>query len=223
MFQKDLIVQSAAILRRLNEQGHDISVADDFEAIQQWIREKKRGPQNPKISLERNDFTKGEAFWVFLEIEGERRGTLAARHFDLGGERLGDYLRRTSNAQFGGGRDVVAKVAPSASEMIGGKMIFFGDLLIDVDARGSRQILAAYCRITMILAAMTWSDFDWMYAFITKKHVRLADLYGFTYRVPRIITWRKPIPEGRDDTHVLIAIPAADFWHMLATGEMSEF
>lgn len=223
MIQKDLITQSSAILNWMHERGFDIEIEDDFEAIRLWMRAQGREVQNPKISINRNDFTRGEAFWVFISQDGKRFGTLAARTFDLKGELLGDYVRRTSNAQFGGGDDVVEYVAPSLSQLMQGKMIFFGDLLIDEQSRGSKRVLAAYSRLTMICAALAWPEFDWMYAFVTKQHMKLADLYGFTYRVPRVVKWREPIPKGRDDTHVLIAIPSADFRHLLATGEMSEF
>ncbi|UYV37562.1 hypothetical protein N4R57_00055 [Rhodobacteraceae bacterium D3-12] len=222
MLHKEIIVQSAALLRTLNEAGFDCEAEDDFARITRWLAQEEKLSQNPKISLVRNDFVAGSAFWTFL-LQGEDRvGRLAARYYDLNGETLGSYLERTSNAQFGGGREVVDYIAPSVSQLIGGRLIFFGDLEVSLRTRTSRKTLSAYARLTMVLSGMTWPDFDWMYGFVTKQHARQAELYGFTYRVPRVVTWKKPIPEGREDTHVLVAIPAADFWHMLRTGEMSE-
>jgi len=222
MLHREIIVQSAALLKTLNDEGYDCDADDDFEGISKWVRQGAKPSQHPMISLMRNDYVKGSAFWTFLKRDNERLGRLAARHIDLKGEPLGEYLRRTSDAQFGMGHAVVDYVAPSVSQLIGGKLIFFGDLQIAANFRTSRKSLSAFARLSMVLASMTWSDFDWMFAFVTKQHARQAELYGFTYRVPRVMTWKKPIPEGRDDRQVLLAIPAADFWHLLRTGEMSE-
>jgi len=222
MLHKEIIVQSAALLKTLNDAGFDCEADDDFESINKWVVRGPKPTQHPKISLTRNDYVRGSAFWAFLMQDGVRVGRLGARYYDLKGEPLGNYLRRSSNAQFGNGGDVVDYVAPSVSQLIGGRLVFFGDLQIARDLHTSRKTLSAFARLTMVLAGMTWPDFDWMYAFVTKKHARHADLYGFTYRVPRVMTWKEPVPQGRDDTHVLVAIPAADFGHLLRTGEMSE-
>ena len=108
-------------------------------------------------------------------------------------------------------------------ELIGtGRMIMFGDLFLLNDQRGDRRMLAAYSRLVMILAGMTWPEFDWMIAFMIRSHGRVSELYGFTYKLPRVVTWQKPYPEGRDDAHMMAAIPACDFRHLLSTGEMSQ-
>ncbi|WP_137702608.1 hypothetical protein [Marimonas lutisalis] len=224
MIQKDLIVQSSAILKRLSEAGYDFEVEDDFDAVIEWNRKSNRvRPQHPMISPMRNDYTRGTAFWTFLLKDGERLGALGARFIDLRGEPLDRYIRRTAKAQFGNGEDVIESIAPVMSELIGGRIVVFGDLFIRENARGNARVLAAYSRLSMILAGMEWPDFDWMFAYIAREHLRLSDLYGFTYRLPRVIIWRKPYPEGRDDSHMLVAIPACDFRHLLATGEMSKF
>lgn len=222
MLHKEIILQSAALLRTLNDDGFDCEADDDFARITEWLAREDKLHQNPKISLVRNDFVKGSAFWTFLKQGEARVGRLAARYYDLKGEPLGHFLERTNNAQFGDGRAVVDCVAPSVSQLMGGRLVFFGDLDVSLRTRTSRKTLSAFARLTMVLSGMTWPDFDWMYGFVTKQHARQAELYGFTYRVPRVVTWKKPVPEGRDDTHVLVAIPAADFWHLLRTGEMSE-
>lgn len=222
MLQKELIYHSAALLRILNEAGYDCEADDDFESILAKVQMTGKEDQGPKFSVLRNDFTKGTAFWAFL-MSGDRRiGGVAARMFDLNGESLADYIRRTSNAQFGGGQSVVQSVAPPLENMTG-RMVFFGELHIAKDVRGSRKVLTAFNRMSMILAAMSWPDFDWMYAFLAKNHARAADMYGFTYRLPRVVTWRKPMPEGRDDTHMVAAINSLDLQHMLTSREMSEF
>jgi len=222
VIQNDLMIQSAILLARLNGLGFDIRADDDFERIMNRVRETGKTSLTPMFALNRNDFTKGSAFWAFLTKDKARVGGVAARYYDLNGEGLDSYLKRTSNAQYGDHREVIQSVAPPVALTIKGRLVYFGELQFARETRGNPRVLAAFARLSMILAAMTWPDFDWMYAFVAKEHTRLAEIYGFTYRLPRAITWNEPVPAGRLDTHVLAAISASDFAHLLATGELSE-
>lgn len=223
MIQNELIVQSAALLKRLDELGYDILAEDDFSAIQQAVIETGKQSQSPMFSVARNDFVKGSAFWAFLLKDEEKLGAVAARYYDLKSETLESYLRRTSAAQYGQGQEVITEVARSTRDLVRGRLIYFGELEFHRKTRGQAKVLTAFSRLSMVLSAMTWPDFDWMYAFIPKEHARLADYYGFTYRLPRAVTWVDPAPKGRLDTHMLIALSAVDFEHLLTTGELSEF
>ena len=168
MLNKDIIIQSAALLKTLNDEGFDCEADDDFESIMAKVQEAGKEDQGPKFSTLRNDFNRGTAFWVFLTKDERRFGALAVRMFDLKGETLAAYLRRTSNAQFGGGQSVVESVAEPLEQMTG-RMVFFGELHFSREVRGNRKLLMAFNRLCMVLAAMTWTDFDWMYAFLTRR------------------------------------------------------
>lgn len=223
MIQNDLLAQSAKILRMLNEQGFDCLAEDDFDTIPGKVAQTGKPFQSPLFSIERNDFTRGRAFWVFLMHNGERVGGLAAQYYDLRGERLDDYIIRTSKGQYRGGQRAVDWIAPPVGETMGGRMVYFGELFFSDRARGSRRVLTAFARLSMILSVMSWPDCDWMYAFIPREQARFADMYGFTWRLPQAMKWTPPEPRGRGDSHMLVAIPMRDFAHILSTGELSEF
>ncbi|WP_378212974.1 hypothetical protein U5922_016655 [Aquicoccus sp. G2-2] len=223
MIQNDLLAQSAKILRRLNEAGFDCVAEDDFDTIPDKVQAFGKPFQSPPFANLRNDFTRGAAFWSFLTRDGERVGGLAAQYRDLRDEKLDAYLTRTARGQYGGGQRAVDWVAEPVGEMIGGRVVYFGELYFSDKARGSRVVLSAFARLSMILAAMSWPDYDWMYAFVPREQARFADYYGFTYRLPAAMKWTQPAPRGRGDSHMLLAIAAADFKHILATGELSEF
>lgn len=223
MIQNDLVIQSAALLERLNGLGFDILAEDDFEVIQSKVANTGKENQSPMFSLTRNDFTRGTAFWAFLMKDGKEVGGVAARYYDLRGESLESYLHRTSNAQYGGGDRAIESIAAPVSDNLGGRLIYIGELYISKEARGNLKVLSAFIRLSVVLAAMTWQDFDWVYAFIPKEQARLADAYGFTYRLPKAITWKPPEPQGRLNSHIMIAINSADYLHLLSSGELSEF
>ncbi|MDQ7071871.1 MAG: hypothetical protein Q9M48_14265 [Rhodobacterales bacterium] len=222
MIQNDLVVQSAALLERLNGLGFDILAEDDFEVIQAKVTHTGKEWQSPMFSLMRNDFTRGSAFWAFLMKDDVEVGGVAARYYDLRSESLESYLHRTSSAQYGGGDPAIESIAKPVSENIGGRLVYFGELYFTKAARGNIKVLSTFARLSVILAAMSWPDFDWLYAFIPKEQIRFADAYGFTYRLPKAITWKDPEPLGRRNSHVLIALSKSDFWHLLSSGELSE-
>jgi hypothetical protein len=210
-------------LRRLHEAGFDCRAEDDFAEIPDHVAATGKPFQSPMFSILRNDFTKGTAFWAFLMQDSARVGGLAAQFYDLREERLDQYLIRTAASQYGGGQRAIEWVAPPVGEVIGGKLIYFGELYFGEEVRGKRRVLTAFARLSMILAAMTWPQFDWMYAFIPKSQARFADYYGFTYRLPYSIRWTPNEPFGRGNDHMIVAISSRDLAHVLACGDFSEF
>jgi hypothetical protein len=68
---------------------------------------------------------------------------------------------------------------------------------------------------------MRW-DFDWMYTIIAHKHRRLADDYGFHWRVRNALKWRDPAPSGREDSQMFLLTEARDFAHDLKTVQPGE-
>lgn len=223
MIQNDLLIQSAKILKALNDLGFDCQAEDDFETIQNKVFGFGKPFQSPPFDNLRNDFTRGQAFWAFLMKDGERVGGLAAQCQDLRGEPFDKFLIRTARGQYGGGQTAIEWVSPAATAMIQGKIIYVGELFVNENARGSRRVLTAYARLSLILMKMTWPDLDWIYAFVPREQARFADYYGFTYRLPQAVKWASPEPRGRASDHFLVAIPARDFEHVLACGELSKF
>ncbi|MDU8929607.1 hypothetical protein RXV86_19630 [Alisedimentitalea sp. MJ-SS2] len=223
MIQNDLIIQSAKILKTLNDLGYDCVAEDDFDTIPDKVFEFGKPFQSPPFENLRNDFTKGQAFWAFLMKDGERVGGLAAQCQDLRGERFDKFMIRTARGQYGGGQTAIEWVSPAATEVMNGKLIYVGELFFSEAARGSRRVLTAFARLSLILMKMTWPDFDWIYAFVPREQARFADYYAFTYRLPQAVKWADPEPRGRASDHFLVGVNARDFEHFLTCGELSKF
>ncbi|MDQ2090535.1 hypothetical protein [Marimonas arenosa] len=223
MIQNDLLVQSAKILKTLNELGYDCLAEDDFDTIPEKVFDFGKPFQSPPFDVLRNDFTRGQAFWAFLMKDGERVGGLAAQCQDLRGEPFDQYLIRTARGQYGGGQAAIEWVSPAATAVMNGKLIYVGELYFSDRARGSRRVLTAFARLCMILVKMTWPDLDWIYAFVPREQQRFADYYAFTYKLPQAVRWADPEPRGRASDHFLVGIPTRDIEHVLACGELSKF
>jgi len=66
MFQMDLAERAAVHLAELRKLGFDVLASDDFEQIEELMQAAGSPFRTPMFDLRRNDFTKGEAFWLFL-------------------------------------------------------------------------------------------------------------------------------------------------------------
>lgn len=214
LIELNVIRRAAPHLAALDQAGLDLYAPEDFSEVAELVAQTGRATQTPMLSVSRNDFTLGTAFWVFLMQQGASVGGAAARLIDLRGESFENYLRRTSTEQYGRARDPIAAVAPPVSDELRGRLVYIGELQLARNHRGNIGVLTAYARMIVALAAMKWPDFDWMYAFIPKEHVKIAGLYGFTWYMPEAITWAEPVPQGRRNDHWMIALPKAHFAHV---------
>jgi len=211
----ELVLSEQLIRQRdtLRQAGLDLYAPEGFEDILENVEATGRKYQMPMMSLERNDFTSEQAFWLFLRKENVTVGGVSAKFFDLGGEGLDRYLRRTSQMQYGRSDDPIENIAPPIRDEIKRKLIYIGELEIHPSARGQRSIVTALMKSVQYLAALRWSNFDWMYAFMATQHKRLITDYGFTWQIPNAITWKEPIPDGRRNDHWFVALPRSHFMH----------
>ena len=214
MVELDLAKRAEQYLQALHTVGFDLVAPEDYTLIEPMVRATGRATQTPMLSISRNDFTHGDAFWLFLTLsDGTIVGGCAARFYNLRGEEFESYLRRTSQSQYDRDRDPILSVAPPVARDIGGRLVYLGELEIHPEYRGRAKVLKSYFRMLQALAAMKW-DFDWMYAFVPNDHVKLTDVYGFTWKMPRAITWREPVPQGRRNDHWMVAISRRHFDHV---------
>lgn len=214
MIELELTKRAGRYLQALQTLGFDLDAPDDFTKIELMVQATGRTMQTPMLSISRNDFTRGDAFWLFLTLSGSGVvGGCAARFYDLRGEEFEAYLRRTSRWQYDRDRDPILSVAPPVAREIGGRLVYLGELEIHPHYRGRTKVLKSYFRTLQALAAMKW-EFDWMYAFVPDDHVKLTDAYGFTWKMPRAITWREPMPQGRRNDHWMVAISRRHFEHI---------
>ena len=218
MIELELTKQAGRYLQALQTAGFDLIAPDDYSQIESLVLATGRKAQTPMLSVSRNDFTRGDAFWLFLSLSGGGVvGGCAARFYDLRGEEFEAYLRRTSRWQYDRETDPILSVAPPVAREIGGRLVYLGELEIHPEHRGKAKVLKSYFRMLQALAAMKW-DFDWMYAFVPDDHVKLTDAYGFTWKMPRAITWRDPEPQGRRNDHWMVAISRRHFDHVWSCG-----
>lgn len=221
MNHTDIIAHSGAILARLKAAELTLYEPYGFDEVPKLLAEVGKQYEHPMSSLVRNDFTVGQAFWLFLKKEGQCIATISARHIDLNGENFGSYLKRTSNNQYGTHGDALSKVAEPLEKEVGGRLIYFGGIEFSPEHRGSRRVLADFSHYSKLLAATYW-DFDWMYTIIARKHHRLADDYGFHWRVRNAMIWNDPVPEGRENSQMILASSALQLSYDLRTIQPGE-
>ena len=221
MFQMDLTSRAAGHLAKLKEFGCDVIATDDFAEVEALVKQTGKPLRSPMFDLQRNDFTQGRAFWFFLVRDGEVVGGLAAKNIPLGHEDFQDYIKRVSGPQFGVA-DPLDYVAAPIRSRLNGELIYFGELYFAANGRGRRSILREYSRMAVVLAAMTWPGFDWVYATIPYEQRSLQDVYGFPLITHGAFRWHDPVPYLHKNSHAMIYMSKLDFIHALAIDEADE-
>lgn len=211
MIELDLSRRAQEYLTALTARGYDVMVPEDYALIPSLVLQTGRPRQNPMHAISRNDFTKGDAFWLFLTQEDQVIGGCAACFYDLRDDNFEDFLRRSSAQQYQRA-DPILSIARPVTERLKGRLIYIGELQIHPDFKGNANVLEAYFRMLLGLAAMKW-EFDFIYAFVPRQHNRLINTYGFNWWVERAVTWRGAPPEGRLNTHIMCGISRLDFEH----------
>lgn len=217
MTQTQIFKHTAAILSRLAERGIEIYEPSSFSEVPRLLNETGQPSMQPMMSLERNDFAVGEAFWLFLRKEGRCIGGISAKITNLQTEPFSEYLARTSINQYGSSGPAIADFAPQL-DLMKGRLIYFGGVHISKGHQGSREVLSDLAHYARLLAASYWK-FDWMYTIVDYAHRRLAVDYGFDWRIRKALSWHEPIPDGRSNDHMILASSVMDFEHLLRTVE----
>lgn len=219
MREQDIIQAVAPFFEEIERMGYEVQATSDFAKIMELVPQTGRQAQTPMMSLMRNDFTEATAFWLFLYKDGEVVGGIGAKYEQLGEESFGSYLRRTSRMQYGCDSDPIDQVAQPVDEMIKGDIVYIGELEFQREHRGNLSLLEAFMRVHQGLCAVKWNRIDWVYAIVPEEHQRFSWLYGFMLSVPGAITWRDPVPEGRLDSHVLLATQGRYLRHVLVNAK----
>jgi len=223
LFELNVLRHSGTHVAELAAAGYDVVAPSNFGEISEMVAATGRNQQTPMMSLNRNDFTRRDAFWLFLVRDGKPIAGTAARYTDLAGESFDSFLRRTSREQYQRETDPIVSVAPPVMERLKGRLIYLGELELHPGHRGKARKLFRFAHVMMGMAALKWPEFEMMYAFVPKQHVKLADGYGFTWKVPRAITWSDPVPLGRLNDHWLVATSRVDFEHAWAGPNSMDF
>jgi hypothetical protein len=215
----DLLRAGGLYLDALERVGYGIEVSTDFRNVSAKAAEAGREFQMPQFDTNRTDHTQSDAFWVFLYLDGNIVGTVAAMLQGLHRESFSDFVCRTTSAQFGNGEEAgVVKVSPILDAKLSGKKLaYIGELNILKGKRGSRTSLRDFVRLAQVLAVMEW-DVDWTYAFIPQRHIEagLGSLYGFTQSLPFAQIWNEEITEKRTSSEWFVGSPRLELEHIFA-------
>lgn len=168
------------------------------------------------MDVSRLDFTRSQAFWLFLTFDGHVVGGLGAKLIDLAGETFESYLRRTSRSQYSSDSDPIQSIASPINQELTQKLIYIGELGLRKEHRGNLKILGAFAQVTKALCAMRWPDFNWMFAFVPEEHLGFIRCYDFTWMLPNAITWHDSPPEGRLNSHWIMATSRSHYEHVIA-------
>ncbi|WP_137701661.1 hypothetical protein [Marimonas lutisalis] len=217
MREEQILRSVAPFYEEIERLGYDVRASTDFDEIQRLVAKTGRAKQTPMMSIPRNDFTSQRAFWLFLYKDGEVVGGIAAKYDQLGEESFSSYMRRTSREQYGRDTDPIERIAKPVEDLIGGNVVYIGELEFHPDHRGRLILLEAVGKVMQGLAAVKWSDFDWMYAIIPEEHLKFDHIYGFTLTVPDAFTWTAPEPPGRLNTHALLAVEGRHLEHLMVS------
>lgn len=214
--------KAATHYQSLTAAGYSVDPVNRFEDVEELCAKIGKTSQTPMFSISRLDFTREEAFWLYLHKDGEPIGCAAAKVIRLQDEAFESYLRRTSRKQYERDDDPIKSVAQPVVERIGGTLIYLGELHIKENNRGDMRALKDFVWILKFLAADKWREFDWMYAFIADEHRKISKLYNFNYEVESAIHWSDPEPPGRLSTHWFMANSRIDWEHMCKINQLKK-
>lgn len=212
MIELDISRRAQEYLSALTARGYDLFVPEDYARIPSLVLQTGLAHPSPVHAISRNDFTKGDAFWLFLTYRDAVVGGVAASHYDLRGDDFEDFLRRTAAQQYGRA-DPIRRIAPPVVDRLRGQLIYTGELHLRADFRGNLSVLEAFFRMLIALAALKW-EFDHIYAIVPEEHRRLIEVYGFNWWMERAVEWRGAPPQGWSDTHYICAVSRPDFAYL---------
>jgi len=211
MKELDITRRAQEYLAALTSRGYDVMVPDSYSDIPSLVLQTGRTRQNPMHSISRNDFTKEDAFWLFLKQSDRVIGGCAAVYYDLRQDDFGDFLKRTSEQQYER-HAPIKSISDTVVARLKGRLIYTGELQLHTDFKGNISVLQCYFRMLLALSALKW-EFDHIYAFVAQEHRRLIDVYGFNWWLDQPIQWRGDPPPGRLNSHLVCGISRNDFLH----------
>lgn len=209
MFEIELVEKGGPLLSALKAKGYSVELEEDYDKIAAKVQQVGRLETIPMMDVDRLDFEQGQAFWLFLKKGEERVASVSAKSVDLRNETLGSYTRRTSRGQYKRSFDPIHYMDPMF-DVIRGMVVYTGQVQTEKKDRPTGNVqpsdLLKFLKVMQLVILARWK-FDWMYGFVGESHIPLNRLYGFSCVIRRAIVWREPVPEGRENSHALLASP----------------
>ena len=200
----DILQQADAVGRLrgvLKSRGISVEVIQDYSRVCALIEAAGKEYLTPFSSPDHNDFTERNCIWLCgFDVDGPVM-LGAARLEDLGGEKLDSYWPRIFKRAYPDGSSArIGSISPAISQVVGGRMVYFGDLFVAKRLRGMRGNLQAFTAIGHLLCSLKWEP-DWIYCFLRNRDAaRGAGLtYGFNWIERRPYRWLDVPPEGRSN------------------------
>ena len=198
----------------LNSANLSIEPTADYASGEQRMRSLKKPSFTPMLSSQFHDFSRDDAFWLFLRRGDQDVAGVAARRDYLNSETLSSYWTRSYARMYASdGRNVSTRHAHPALHEIKGSVAYLGEFYFHPDERGSRHVMRLLSHMLFAYCFIRWKP-DWQYGFIRKKDVErgYASVYGFTLQIPGAQTWIEDVPK-RDSGEYLVAIRQEDLFH----------
>ncbi|MFY0682882.1 MAG: hypothetical protein JXR13_20130 [Thalassovita sp.] len=205
-----------AIADRFGQKGLSLMVSRDPEFCGRSINEVGKVSVHPMSQIEKEDLEQDLAFWLFLVRDERAVACISARRFQVEDTGFDRHIREIAELRYRSRSEPIQSVAHPLIEEVSGSLVYFGGIEISADERGSNKMLCDFAQFAKLTAAQKW-DFDWMYTIIAYQHRRLADDYGFHWRVRNAIQWTAPAPEGLASDQMILATNQAHFEHVLVT------
>ncbi|MBE1284630.1 MAG: hypothetical protein GJ676_15060 [Rhodobacteraceae bacterium] len=204
-------------LEKMHGLGLDLVQTTDFIGAEARARAMGKPSVTPMLSSSLNDFSKDDAFWLFLQRNGRDIGCVASRRDNLYSETLSEYWTRTQRRYYGLSEAEASRFhAPAALHEIRGNVVYLGEFFISDASRGSRNQLALFTHALHSYTHLKWKP-DWLYAFVRANDNRrgYGVEYGFNRHIPLAQNWPNP-PRGRQCGEYLTAISSDEIFHMAA-------
>ena len=138
----------------------------------------------------------------------------------MGREGIETYWKRIFLRAYSedGRSDVIGSVRSKVKAMFHGKSVYFGDLFVSKDFRGSRLALRAFVAVGHLVTTLRW-DANQTYCFVRERDVLrgAAALYGFNHLISKPFEWVIEPPQPRDRSEVLAFLDAEDLHYHVAS------
>jgi len=208
----------AAIQSRFDQRSLELRVVQDARSAQRVLREVGKPGVHPLSEVSDEELQGGSAFWLAVERDGRAIACISAKVVDLTNRNFEDYMVNLCREKYSDGSALVDRVAQPLSESFAGRLIYFGGIEFSESERGNIRLVADFSHYVKLYSAATW-PFDWMYTIIAHRHRKLADLYGFGWRIKNALHWRDPAPQGVENDHMILAVNRVQFEHDLGSAE----
>lgn len=198
----------------LNSARLSVEPTVDYASGEERMRSLRKSSFTPMLSSEFHDFSRDDAFWLFLQRDGTDIAGVAARRDYLNSETLSSYWHRSYGRMYSpNGGMASMRHAPPALRDIQGSVAYLGEFYFHPGERGSRNIMRLLSHMLFAYCFIRWKP-DWQYGFIRKQDVErgYASVYGFTLQIPGAQTWIEDVP-GRHSGEYLVAIRQEDLFH----------